>query len=147
MNEILDSNTLSNPLIDLVEYYISLKRDSKPIEATMFSSELTRLGFSPSQVADLLIEMDDDADKELLAGEGVKKAKNKLVVALIVGISGIVLTLANAVGVLPFAPFGVMIIPYGIVAAAFIVAGKAYSEIGLVDKRKKRRFLKYQDWK
>ena len=145
MNEILDSTT--NSLAELVEEYISQKRDRKPSDTAYFKSKLQRLGYLPSQVDDLLIEMDDDADKELLAGDGLKKAKLKLIVSLIVGFAGMTISIAAAlVGIFGFTSISLMVIPFGIIGGSFIVAGKAYSEIGSVKKRKKRRSLKYQKW-
>ncbi|MDG1333051.1 MAG: hypothetical protein P8P74_12030 [Crocinitomicaceae bacterium] len=145
MAEVLDSNTHS--LVHLVEEYIARKRNRVPLGSAYFRSELKRIGYSPDQIQDLLIEMDDDADKELLAGDGVKKAKQKLIISLLVGILGMSLSIAGAVsGVFGVISFGLIIIPFGLIGATFVVAGKAYAEIGLVNKRKKRRFLKYQKW-
>ena len=144
MNEILDSNTHS--LVELVEDYISQKRNRAPIDTEHFKSKLNRLGYSSDQISDILIEMDDDADKELLAGDGTKKAKQKLVLGLIIGILGMIFTITYALGAFGGSASGIVIIPFGLIGGAFIIAGKTYTELGLVKKRKKRRSLKYEKW-
>jgi len=144
MNQILDSNT--NSLLQLVEEYNSRRRNRIPLDTEYFRNELKRLGYSPDQISDILIEMDDDADKELLAGDGSQKAKQKLIISLIVGLLGILISIAGVIGFFGIVSMGLMIIPFGIVGTSFVVAGKAYTEIGLVEKRRKRRFLKYPQW-
>lgn len=146
MNQLIDSDSHFTSLIDLVEEYIARKRNRIPSDSAYFRRELERFGYSPDQVQNLLIEMDDDADKELLAGDGLKKARTKLIFSLIVGLLGMVLSFAGAVGLFGLVSLSLFFIPFGIIGAAFLVAGKAYSEIGLVEKRKKRRLLKYQKW-
>ncbi|NVK63141.1 MAG: hypothetical protein HWE22_01090 [Flavobacteriales bacterium] len=145
MNGILDSNLSSHELIELVEEYIAKKRENAPIETAQFRQRIRKLGYSEDQTQDILIEIDDDADKELLAGIGIKRAKQRLVSSLIIGFAGIAFSIAGALGLFSFGT-GILIVPFGIVGAAFIAAGKAYAEIGLVEKRKKRRRLKYDGW-
>ncbi len=145
MSNLLDTDLRSHELVHLVEEYISQKRNQVPIETAPFRQRIRQLGYSEDQTQDLLIEIDDDADKELLAGIGLKKAKQRLVVSLIIGIIGIVFSTSAALGFFS-AGAGILIIPFGLVGAAFITAGKAYAEIGLVEKRKKRRQLKYNGW-
>lgn len=146
MNELLDNEISANPLVELVEEYIAKKREKHPIDTAQFRQRIHQLGFSEDQAHDILIEMDDDADAELLAGIGIKKARQRLVVSLVIGIAGIVFSIIAALGMLS-GGFGILIIPFGLVGGAFITAGKASAEIGLVAKRKKRRRMKYEVWK
>ena len=133
-------------LVDLLELYISTKRSGEPIDKKDFADRLALLGKSEAQIHDILIEFDDDCDKELLAGMGAKKAKRLMIFGLILGFGGIILSISMALGVFGSIS-GFTVVPYGIVAASFIAAGKAYAEIGLVKKRKKRRALKWENWK
>ncbi|MFK7784986.1 MAG: hypothetical protein AB8B56_07715 [Crocinitomicaceae bacterium] len=141
MDEVIDSNI--NPLIQLVEEYISRKRNSAPLNNSYFQNRLERLGYSSDEIQELLIEIDDDADKELLAGEGTRKAKRKLVISLIVGVLGMIVSIVGA-----FVPvsLGVTLIPLSLIGGSFVIAGRAYTEIGLVKKRRSRRAFKYQNW-
>ena len=134
----------SSTLVNLVEKYVSHKRDGKLIEQDYFQNELYKLGKSPDQIHDLMIEMDDDADKEVLAGEGLKRSNKIFSFGLILGILGIVLTIAGALGA--FGSFRLSVVQVVLIGGAFLAVGKSYSEIGLVEKRRKRRALKYENW-
>lgn len=132
------------PLMDLVEAYISAKQNGQRIDIPYFHDSLERLGYSEAKIHELMLEMDDDADKELLAGMGLKKAKQLFVGGLIGAFLGAVLTIALTFT--RFSGISVSILPYGLIGAAFITVGKAYAEIGLAKKRRKRRAFKYENW-
>lgn len=145
MDEVIDSNL--NPLIELVEEYVSRKRNHVSIDIPYFKSKLQHWGYSSEQIHDLLIEMDDDADKELLAGDGSKKAKQKLIISLIVVAMGMTVSIAGATGLFGAMSLGVFFIPFMLVGGALVTAGKANTEIGLVKKRRISRAFKYGNWK
>ena len=86
----------SSTLVNLVEKYIAQKRDGELVDQNYFENELRKLGKSQDQINDLIIEMDDDADKELLAGEGLKRSNKIFTFGLILGILGMVFTFAWA---------------------------------------------------
>lgn len=136
----------SSTLVNLVEKYVAQKRDGELIDQNYFENELRKLGKSPDQIHDLIIEMDDDADKELLAGEGLKRSNRIFTFGLILGVGGIILTIAWAADMFGFGSGRLTIVPFGLIGGAFIAVGKSYSEIGLVEKRRKRRALKYENW-
>lgn len=136
----------SSTLVNLVEKYVSQKQDGDLIDQNYFENELQKLGKSPNQIHDLIIEMDDDGDKEVLAEEGLKKSNRIFGFGLTLGIIGIVLTIAWALDMYGFGSGRLTIVPFVLIAGAFIAVGKSYSEIGLVEKRRKRRALKYQNW-
>lgn len=147
MNQVIDNAVTTNDLPQLVEEYIAHKRNRTPSNSSYYRKSLQQLGYSSDQIQNLLIEMDDDADKELLAGDGSKKAKQKLILSLLVAFAGIALSIAGAIGAFGLVSLGLFIIPFGLIGTSFVVAGKAYAEIGLVEKRRKRRLMKYQNWK
>ena len=136
----------SSTLVNLVEKYVSQKRDGDLIDQNYFENELLKLGKSPDQIHNLILEMDDDADKEVLAAEGLKRSNKIFTFGLILGLFGIVLTIAWAMDIFGFGGGRLTIVPFVLIAGAFIAVGKSYSEIGLVEKRRKRRALKYQNW-
>ena len=63
MSNLLDTDLRSHELVHLVEEYISQKRVQVPIETAQFRQRIRQLGYSEDQTQDLLIEIDDDADK------------------------------------------------------------------------------------
>ncbi len=134
----------SSSLVNLVEKYVSQKLDGELIDQTYFENELKKLGKSPEQIHDLILEMDHDADKEVLAGEGLKRSNKIFVFGSILGILGIILTIAWALDMFGFGRGRLTIVPFSLIAGAFVAVGKSYSEIGLVEKRRKRRAFKYQ---
>ena len=136
----------SSTLTNLVEEYISLKRDVLPVDLKYFESALRKLGKSTDQIHALLIEMDDDADEELLAGAGLKQSNRIFTFGLILGIVGLVLIVLWALDLFGFGSGRLTIVPFGLIAGAFVAVGKSYAEIGLVEKRRKRRAMKYQKW-
>lgn len=146
MNRILDADIPSLGLIELLEKYISTTRSGQPIDKKYFIDQLTLFGKSEVQIDEILIEFDDDCVKELLAGTGAKKAKRLMIFGLILGVSGIIISIYMALfRALP--SVSITIVPFGLVASSFIAVGKAYAEIGLVKKRRKRRAMKWETWK
>ena len=134
----------SSSLVNLVEKYVSQKRDGNLMDRNYFEIELEKLAKSPDQIHDLIVEMDADADIELLAAAGLKRSNRIFSFGLILGILGIVLSIAGAMDV--FGRVRLTIIQVVLIAGAFIAVGKSYSEMGMVEKRRKQRALKYQNW-
>lgn len=145
MDQLLDTgensikDKCSTPLVDLVEAYILRKRNDIPIITRNFGIKLKEMGYSPDQIEELLIEMHYDADSELRSGIGSRKAKRNLIVGLVIGSLALVISITVTLG-------KTIVLPVSTFALGILVISRAYYEIGMVKKRKKRRFLKYKNW-
>lgn len=128
-----------------MEDYISEKRNGRRIDEKSFTRRLEKLKKTDEQVHQIMIEMDDDCDKELLASSGVKKAKKGLVMSIVIGLSLAVFSILSALGHL--FQGNVVVVFYGGIATAFLFGGKSYNEIVGVKLRRKRRELKWKNWR
>ena len=134
----------NDSLTDIVEDYISEKRDGRrPSEATL-KSRLKRFIKNDDQIHEIIIEIDDDCDKELLAGSGAKKSKKGLTLSIIVFLGLCLITILSGLGFL--FKGNLFVFFYGGIATSFLYGSKCYYEIIGVKQRMKRRELKWKNW-
>lgn len=131
-------------LHDIIEDYISGKRKNPRLKVEAFEKRILVQKISDSQLHDILIEMEDDCDKEMLAGSGIKKAKQKLFLSLLVALSFALISILSALGYLFEGKISFVF--YGIIAVSLLTASYSYNEIRAVDQRSKRRELKWKKW-
>ena len=146
MNEVLDSESHDYPIATLVEKYIAQKSNNIPINTPHFEAALRKMGKSPDQIHELLVEMDDDADKEIPAGIGLIQSRKIMIVGSLAGSLGITACIVAVRYDLGLDNFVMSIVPFGLIAFAFIAVGKAYSETRRMKKRMERRSIKYKNW-
>lgn len=131
-------------LTKITEDYILEKRTSNKINQTHFKKRLEILGKNENQIHEILVEIDDDCDKELLAGQGIKKAKTGLFISLFIALGFASLSIATALGYLLGGRIQVFF--FGIIGASLVYTIKSYQEIKAVKHRKKRRAMKWDSF-
>ncbi len=68
---------MSDSLPNIVEDYILEKRNEGSVNRDIYSDRLRALGLRDEEIHNIIIEIDDDCDKELLAGKGIKKSEKR----------------------------------------------------------------------
>lgn len=143
MNQLLDTNTHKDlnayPLVELVEAYILRKRNGTPIIERNFKIKFSEMGYSPDQIDQIILEMRVDANEELRSGVGEMNARRNLIIASIAMVASLLICLTVNLG-------KAITIPVLVFALSSFVISRAYSEMHMDKKRKKRRFLKYKNW-
>jgi hypothetical protein len=111
---------------------------------TSLKRELGNLGKTPDEIYEILIEFDDDWDRELIHRHEVKHAKlyfiGGLAIAVLIGSVCILSTL----NLIP--NHGVTYIWYSGVAAGFLLAIKGWNGNKTQKIRQERLKLKYENW-
>lgn len=135
---------MNNNLVNIVEDYIAEKRNGSHVDEKKYARRIGKLKKNEDQIHEIMIEMDDDCDKELLAGAGVKSAKKGIVISVIIFVALASTSILSALGLIFQGKLFVLF--YGGIAAAFLYGMKCYSEIVAVKQRKARRELKWKNW-
>lgn len=135
---------VNDNLISIVEDYISEKRNGQNLNKNTYTIRLKKLKKTEDQIHEIMMEIEDDCDRELLASSGVKNAKKGIIISVIVGLSLALVSILSALGYL--FQGNLMVLFYGGIASAFFFGTKNYNEIVGVEHRRKRRELKWKNW-
>lgn len=131
-------------LINIVEDYISEKRNGIKIDDEKYRRRLSKIKIKEDQINQILFEIEDDCDRELLAGVGIKVAKRGLVLSTIICLLLMIIAIMSSFGL--FFHGRLSFIFFGGIAASILYGTKCYYEIAGVKQRIKRRELKWKKW-
>lgn len=113
-------------------------RDNKPI-----AEHLKNIGKTPDEIHEILIEFDDEWDRELLLRKEVKNAKIYFIGGSAAAIAIGAFTIFTALN-----PIGMRLtyVWYGGVAGGLLLAIKGWNNLKKQENREKRLKIKYENW-
>ena len=135
---------IDDNLISIVEDFISESLNGKTPNQDSYTRRIQKLKKSEEEIHEILIEIQDDCQKEIIASNGIRNAKKMLILSVISGLILATVSIISAIGFLFQDKTTVLF--YGGVAASIIYGAKNYRIIKSVDQRKKRRALKWSNW-
>lgn len=135
----MSRETIYEVLIDYLE-----QRKSAQLDLQSIRRRMEKIGKTEDEIHQLLIEFDDEWDREQLHLHEVKYAKSLFLGGLILAFSIGIVSILSAMNIGPFSriPF----IWYGGVAAGLLLAFKGRNGIRKTKFREKRLKIKYLKW-
>ena len=135
---------VNDTVLLILEDFISDKRRNANMDQQPYIQRLQLLNKTDEKIHEIMIEMEHDANKEVLTGDSLKNAKQGLILCVIIGLCLASLTVLTALGY--FTNGKTTVFFYGGIAASFLFGAKNYSAITGAKHREKRRILKWKNW-
>ncbi len=120
------------------------QRSTGDLDTESIKNDLAKIGKNQGEIYDILIEFDDEWDRDLLHRKLMKKAEFNVIIGCILAIGAGTFCILSAVNMLSFQGF--TIIPYGLVASGIFAALMGWNYMKTAKIREKRLKLKYQNW-
>ncbi|MCR9171416.1 MAG: hypothetical protein NXI10_02920 [bacterium] len=135
----MKNETVYDILLDYLEQRKSFNLDSKSIER-----RLSKIGKNEDQIHEIMVEFDDEWDREQLFQHELKKANFNLYGGGFLAVAFAVLSILSALNVITFG--GVNFVFYGAVAFSTASAIWGWNTLRKSDLRDKRLRIKYEKW-
>jgi hypothetical protein len=133
---------MSERVVDIVEKFLAARVIDEPIPEEQIRQRVKFTNVPEDEIETILIEMEYEWDREKLNQFEFKKATKKLYLGII-GVACIfILMIASAL--FGFISNRINLLPYGLMAASFLIASQGYFQIKKSKMVKERREIKWR---
>ncbi|MFT6982412.1 MAG: hypothetical protein ACJAUD_001179 [Crocinitomicaceae bacterium] len=128
--------------IDIVEEYLSARISKNPIPNKQIQQRIKRTRVPEEIVDDILLEMEDEWDREQLNQFAFKKAKMRMITGSLGSLSIFIIIIASIL--FNLMPERIIIVPYVLMAYGFLISFQGYFQIRKSKMVKERREIKWR---
>lgn len=135
---------MAERVIDIVEDYLAKRISGEDFSSSELRRRIKNTGVSEDMLEDILIEIDDELDRERLNQITLNKSRKLLFLGPLLAICFMTISILSAMGFL----FNgrVFIIFYGVIAVGILTGYQAYFKIKKSKLVKERREIKWRSY-